>query len=170
MVTFTCPTCGIERTGRRRRCYPCTVRQTPESRERIRRALTGVRHPPERVRKNSASHRGNVNRPDIAAIMRGRPPGNVVPVGHRRIGNGHWQVKCPDGKFRYEHRVVWEAAHGPIPSNAMIHHKNHDPLDNRLENLEALSRSEHMRTHMLHDGSERAKRIGQKGLASRYHR
>jgi hypothetical protein len=29
----------------------------------------------------------------------------------------------------------------------LIHHLNHDPLDNRLDNLEAVTRSEHHRRH-----------------------
>jgi len=42
MVTFICPACGEERTGKRRRCYQCTkATHTDESRERIRQALKG---------------------------------------------------------------------------------------------------------------------------------
>lgn len=35
-----------------------------------------------------------------------------------------------------QHRLVWEQAHGPLPSGATVHHRNGDKLDNRLENLE----------------------------------
>src|SRR3990167_2408703 len=45
------------------------------------------------------------------------------------------------------HRSVWEDAYGPIPEGQVIHHKNHDTLDNRLENLELVGRSEHARYH-----------------------
>ena len=55
-----------------------------------------------------------------------------------------------------EHRVVWEKAHGPIPPGMVVHHKNHDKRDNRLENLELMSRAEHARHHLdvtrLHAG------------------
>ena len=49
--------------------------------------------------------------------------------------------------YELEHRLVWEAAHGPIPSSTVIHHVNGDPLDNRLENLMAMSNSEHRKFH-----------------------
>lgn len=84
---------------------------------------------------------------DIASVTRGKPAHNRAEVGHRRIANGHYQVKCADGRFRYEHRVVWMAAHGPIPSTTVIHHINHDPFDNRLENLEAVTAGEHRHRH-----------------------
>ncbi len=35
----------------------------------------------------------------------------------------------------YEHRVVWEQAHGPIPAGMHIDHINGVKSDNRLENL-----------------------------------
>jgi hypothetical protein len=48
---------------------------------------------------------------------------------------------------KYEHRDVWIAAHGPIPRDHHIHHKNKDRTDNRLENLECIEKHAHMRLH-----------------------
>lgn len=45
------------------------------------------------------------------------------------------------------HQRVWEDAHGPIPEGYHVHHINEDKADNRLENLECLSPSEHMAKH-----------------------
>jgi hypothetical protein len=48
-----------------------------------------------------------------------------------------------------QHRLVWEAYHGPIPHRHVIHHKNGIKTDNRIENLECLlSRSAHTSLHM----------------------
>lgn len=45
------------------------------------------------------------------------------------------------------HRQVWKDAYGEIPRGFNIHHINGDKLDNRLENLEMLSASEHTKKH-----------------------
>lgn len=168
MITFTCPTCGEVRTAQRRRCYPCTVRQSPESRERIRQSLTGVRHDDARRKANSDAQRRRTdsNRFDVSSLSKGRPAYNRKPVGSTRVSNGHTQVKCEDGKWRYRSRVVWAEANGPIPRGRLIHHINENPHDDRLENLQMVTVAEHMRIHML--TNDKAKRLGAKGLASRY--
>lgn len=50
-------------------------------------------------------------------------------------------------RYKYLHRLVWEFYKGPIPSGYTIHHKNSNKADNRIENLELLSRSEHAKLH-----------------------
>lgn len=59
-----------------------------------------------------------------------------------RIGSGN-----DKGTRVLEHRYVWEQAHGPIPDGWHIHHLNGIKDDNRLENLVAMSRSDHHRNH-----------------------
>lgn len=45
------------------------------------------------------------------------------------------------------HRYVWEQAYGPVPEGYVVHHVNHDKLDNRLENLQLMTHAEHSRHH-----------------------
>lgn len=45
------------------------------------------------------------------------------------------------------HQHVWESHHGRLPKGWGIHHKNHNKLDNRLENLQSMTRAEHQRLH-----------------------
>ena len=55
----------------------------------------------------------------------------------------------PTSKTRYhrEHILVWEAANGPTPKGWHVHHLNGIKDDNRLENLLAMSKSDHHRNH-----------------------
>lgn len=47
------------------------------------------------------------------------------------------------GDRKLMHRYVWEYHNGEIPPDHDIHHINHDITDNRIENLELYSKSEH---------------------------
>ena len=52
------------------------------------------------------------------------------------------------GRLRYEHTVVAEAILGrKLRKNEVVHHKNGDKKDNRPDNLEVLTRSEHAKHH-----------------------
>jgi len=45
------------------------------------------------------------------------------------------------------HRVIWMEHNGAIPEGMIIHHINGKKKDNRLENLQLLSRKEHKNCH-----------------------
>lgn len=67
--------------------------------------------------------------------------GSISAKGYRRV----WDV-C-EKRYRMEHVMVWESANGKVPHGHDVHHKNGDKLDNRLENLELLSKVAHKRDH-----------------------
>src|SRR6516225_3122763 len=73
--------------------------------------------------------------------MRERMPYHTTRKGYRRNN--------VTGMF--EHIEVWERHNGPVPDGYQIHHRNENKLDNRIENLAALTPTEHKR---LHSGCE----------------
>jgi hypothetical protein len=56
-----------------------------------------------------------------------------------------------NGKKIDEHRYVWEQANGPIPPKMVIHHKNHNKRDNRIENLELMTYQVHNKEHKSYE-------------------
>lgn len=52
-----------------------------------------------------------------------------------------------DGNRELMHRYVWRHYHGEIPDGFDVHHRNRDRTDNRIENLELISRAEHARKY-----------------------
>lgn len=45
------------------------------------------------------------------------------------------------------HRCVWEAFVGPIPEGYDIHHKDHNPQNNSLDNFQMVTKKEHYDIH-----------------------
>jgi len=97
----------------------------------------------------------------------GRPNERRVPVGtirirtRRRDNKPRAFVKIgePD-KWRLRAVIVWERAHGPIPHGKLIHHVDDDTLNDAIENLECITRAEHVARHraMLAEARREARR------------
>ena len=66
--------------------------------------------------------------------------------------NGKRYTKQEDGHYRgyhgkYLHRAVWEFYNGKIPRGYVIHHKDLNPENNSIENLQLMSKTEHRKLH-----------------------
>jgi hypothetical protein len=77
---------------------------------------------------------------------------------YRLTGRGYFGQSSK--VYKRLHRDVWIANHGPLPRVIVVHHKNGNKADNRLDNLEAMTNSEHMRLHgsMLTEEEREARR------------
>lgn len=63
---------------------------------------------------------------------------------------GHYKVCTRGGKRIKIHRMVMEKHLGrPLLHSEVVHHINHDKLDNRIENLQVMTPSEHTSHHHL---------------------
>jgi len=130
-------------------------RQSDEHRAKITAALTGRqgwRPTDEQRALTSATTRAAMTpevRARIGAAGIGRPPPNKLPIGAQRVHpTGYVVVKTalPD-VWEYEHRAVYEEAYGPIPDGHVVHHIDGDPLNNAIENLDAMSLGAHVQLH-----------------------
>lgn len=90
---------------------------------------------------------------DPEATTRSEPGrGWITPEGYKCIKVG--------GRYVGEHRVVMSRMLGrELNRSEHVHHKNHNKLDNRPENLELMTVSEHGR---LHSKEANLKRWGNK--------
>lgn len=62
-----------------------------------------------------------------------------------------------NGVFRtfWLHVQVWEDHHGPVPKGFHIHHKDGNPANNAIDNLELRTPSSHAKCHAVHLGNAR---------------
>jgi len=76
------------------------------------------------------------------------PVGSVRTRRRSRDGSPRAFIKIANpNSWRERAIVVWEAAHGPVPRGWVVHHKDRNPLNDAIENLEAMSRSNHIAEH-----------------------
>jgi len=74
----------------------------------------------------------------------------------RYISNGYAIVTAPEdypgrktgGRYCSEHHLVWWQHTGELVTKGeVIHHKNRDRADNRIENLERMTNADHLALH-----------------------
>lgn len=68
------------------------------------------------------------------------------------IKKGYWRESKPDGV--YLHRWIWEQENGKIPEGHIVHHKDENTLNNNIDNLELMTRTEHISYHASHRPEE----------------
>lgn len=100
---------------------------------------------------------GQVQRPSeksrATQFKAGNLPHNTKPIGYERLSkSGYIEVKVkmrptalPDGKrcndnFVPKHKLVWEAANGPVPEGCIVVFKDGNKQNITLENLSCITR------------------------------
>lgn len=86
-------------------------------------------------------------------FKKGRKSNRLLPVGStaiRACKNGALRAFVKVGepnKWRERAKVVWEEVNGPLPKGLLIHHRDRNTLNDDIENLEAMTRAEHLAEH-----------------------
>lgn len=84
-------------------------------------------------------------------FQKGHTLNGELPLGTVKLmSNGYLMRKVaqtgyPPDDWKMESRLVWEAHHGPIPPNHVVHLKDRDPMNVSPDNMELLSRGELVR-------------------------
>jgi hypothetical protein len=82
----------------------------------------------------------------------GHMPHTHVPVGTRaKDGEGYWKIKVAEPRtWRYQHRLIWEEHHGPIPPGHIVAFRDRNPENLDPDNLELIDRAENCRRNSIH--------------------
>ena len=116
---------------------------------------TGFRHSSETKKKISQSQMNHKHSNKTKLIMSAKSKGKNNPMYGTKawnnkggsIHNHGYRVIWIKGKSVLEHRHIWKNKYGKIPKGYTLHHINKDKLDNRIENLQLLLISEHLKLH-----------------------
>lgn len=99
-----------------------------------------MKQSPEHIRKRVESFKKTMAGRDLTGPNHPRFKGRIKHSGYIGLREG--------GKVYYEHRRVMEKHLGrTLSSHELVHHINGDKTDNRIENLEIVTRSEHIKHH-----------------------
>jgi len=60
---------------------------------------------------------------------------------------GYLLIYIPQKGWKKYHHYVWENVNGKIPKGLHIHHKDENKLNNKINNLQLLTNSEHQKLH-----------------------
>lgn len=147
--------CGIEcrrqhqKEARQRNCQVCSVVIHPR--------VAQLRNGGGKYCSNACAALSRIGVPLTDAHKRNLSRSHIGRTYQKGSANGNYKGRYEvdgyiwlnvDGRRIAEHRAVAEMALGrPLSSSEIVHHKDHNKTNNRVENLQIVSRSEHAKLH-----------------------
>lgn len=90
----------------------------------------------------------SLNRPRAGTHYRWKPGGRIASNGYVKVRVGRLHPLSDPNGYTYEHLLIWVAAGNPRPGpGELLHHRNGEKTDNRIENLGLMKRGEHNAYH-----------------------
>jgi hypothetical protein len=82
-------------------------------------------------------------------------------VGSERVNvDGYIEVKIAEpNKWRQKQRVVWEAAHGPVPADSIVSFIDGNKQNCELSNLRVMTRADNLRRTSLHNYPDEVREV-----------
>ncbi len=99
-----------------------------------------------------AGKRGVTTGGKATQFKKGAKPHNHVPVGTEVMATiGYLKRKVAEpNQWEFVHLLVWEGAYGPVPHGSMLRFRDGNRRNCALENLECITRQEHMARVTIH--------------------
>lgn len=86
-----------------------------------------------------------------------RPIGHIISLGYKRTT--YWCKKQKKDKYYYNHRLIWSYHFGNIPNGKEIDHIDGNKLNNNIENLRLVNRSQNSQNKKSRFGKSKFKGV-----------
>lgn len=137
---------GLTARGVRTRAQRWGLHKTPAYRKAFN--VAAARKNLGKTAWNKGIKNGRVTK---TAFKAGNAPHNLLPAGTRRIREGYWVEKQPNGKWEQLARVIWRQHHGEIPKGKTISYKDGNKVNVDIDNLILSSSRENILKHSIHN-------------------
>lgn len=91
-------------------------------------------------------------------FKKGQTPHNTKPIGYRSLRDGYLVEKMEKG-FEFVHVLLWKQHNGEIPKGMFVVFKDRNKNNITIDNLEIITRVEHMRRNHIQNLPEELKEV-----------